>query len=104
MYSKSVLRAVAGQLATDFDDVDYFPSYELIAGHPTRATYYESNLRAVSAEGVAAAMSAFVSQHVAESSRVPMNPVKKVNRELEDDELEKDGNVACEEMLLEAFS
>lgn len=27
-YSKSVMRAVAGQMAIEFDEVDYFPSYE----------------------------------------------------------------------------
>ncbi len=30
-----------GQLAKNFADIDYFPSYELIAGHTTRAAYYE---------------------------------------------------------------
>jgi surfactin synthase thioesterase subunit len=52
-YSKSVLRAVAGQLAVDCDQVDYFPSYELITGVPFRAGFFEANLRTVSAEGVA---------------------------------------------------
>ncbi|HEX4726263.1 MAG TPA: GSCFA domain-containing protein [Jatrophihabitans sp.] len=52
-YSKSVLRAVAGQLATESDQVDYFPSYELITGAPFRAGFFEANLRTVSAEGVA---------------------------------------------------
>ena len=27
IYSKSILRTVAGELSEDFDDVDYFPSY-----------------------------------------------------------------------------
>ncbi|HET6211036.1 MAG TPA: GSCFA domain-containing protein [Jatrophihabitans sp.] len=52
-YSKSVLRAVAGQLATELDFVDYFPSYELITGAPFRSGFFEANLRTVSAEGVA---------------------------------------------------
>jgi hypothetical protein len=99
IYSKSVLRAVAGQLAKNFDDIDYFPSYELIAGHPTRAAYYERNLRAVTSEGVAAAMRAFVAQHAAEGSKSSVKPRKKIDSELEDD-----GDVVCEDLLLEAFS
>jgi len=125
VYSKSVLRAVAGQLAKNFDDIDYFPSYELIAGHPTRATYYENNLREVTAEGVAAAMGAFVSQHAAEGSpqgaaEVPQS-VKRAQqlarrarrarraRQLAErsgvpKKPRKNQDVVCEEMLLEAFS
>ncbi|MDP5220298.1 GSCFA domain-containing protein [Ruegeria sp. 2205SS24-7] len=45
LYSKSVLRAVAGALSQKHDFVDYFPSYELIASHPMRAMYYIPNLR-----------------------------------------------------------
>lgn len=51
-YSKSVLRAAAGQLAAEHDHVDYFPSYELIAGFPFRATFFEPNLRTVTSAGV----------------------------------------------------
>ncbi|WP_331728219.1 GSCFA domain-containing protein [Streptomyces sp. NBC_01176] len=58
-YSKSVLRAAAGQLADRLDHVDYFPSYEIVTGHPYRAASYESNLRTVSADGVAFVMRHF---------------------------------------------
>ncbi len=33
VYSKSVLRSVAGQLESEFDEIDYYPSYEIIT-HP----------------------------------------------------------------------
>jgi len=58
-YSKSVLRAVAGQLADEFADVDYFPSYELIASPFSRGAFYEENLRAVREEGVRSVMRVF---------------------------------------------
>ncbi|MDX3854763.1 GSCFA domain-containing protein [Streptomyces sp. AK02-01A] len=58
-YSKSVLRAVAGQLAQEHDHVDYFPSYELITGFPFKAVFFEPNLRAVTPEGVAFVMRQF---------------------------------------------
>ncbi|WP_370949422.1 GSCFA domain-containing protein [Amycolatopsis sp. cg5] len=60
-YSKSVLRAVAGQLAADHDHVDYFPSYELITGQPFRGAFYDDNLRTVTRDGVAFVMRHFMS-------------------------------------------
>lgn len=51
-YTKSTLRAVAGQLVREHETVDYFPSYELITGQPFRSSFYKANLREVSEEGV----------------------------------------------------
>lgn len=58
-YSKSVLRAVAGDLASDIDYISYFPSYEIIVGHPSRGMFYEPNLRTVCSAGVEQVMSYF---------------------------------------------
>lgn len=58
-HSKSVLRAVAGELAADHDWVDYFPSYEIISGAPTRAMFFEPNLRSVAQAGVDLVMQHF---------------------------------------------
>jgi hypothetical protein len=38
-YSKSVLRAVAGEVAEDVEDIHYFPSYEIISSHPARGMF-----------------------------------------------------------------
>lgn len=59
-YSKSVLRAAAGRLAALREDVDYFPSYELVAGAPFRARFFDPNLRTVSQEGVGFVMRQFL--------------------------------------------
>lgn len=59
-YTKSLLRAVAGQLASELDHVDYFPSYELITGGPFRSVFFAPNLRAVTPEGVAFVMRHFM--------------------------------------------
>jgi hypothetical protein len=59
MYSKSVLRAVAGDLASDIEAITYFPSYEIIAGHPSRGMYYEPDLRSVCPSGVEQVMLQF---------------------------------------------
>lgn len=58
-YSKSVLRAVAGQLCEDLPDVDYFPSYEIITGTPFKGAFYQPNQREVTPEGVAFVMQQF---------------------------------------------
>ncbi|MFE4867999.1 GSCFA domain-containing protein [Streptomyces sp. NPDC056682] len=52
-YSKSVLRAVAGQLAEEHAYVDYFPAYEIVTGFPFKTAFFEPNLRSVTPEGVA---------------------------------------------------
>jgi hypothetical protein len=62
-YSKSVLRAVAGSIAQSYPDVDYFPSYEMIASPWSKGFFYEGNMRAVNAGGVAAVMRVFFKQH-----------------------------------------
>ncbi|QDY07785.1 GSCFA domain-containing protein [Micromonospora sp. HM134] len=58
-YSKSVLRAAAGQLAQEHDHVDYFPSYELITGFPFRGVFFAPNLRTVTPAGVSFVMRHF---------------------------------------------
>lgn len=60
-YSKSVLRAVAGELAEDVDDIHYFPSYEIISSHPGRGMFFEPDLRNVNIFGVNYVMSHFFS-------------------------------------------
>ena len=97
-YSKSVLRAVAGELAQSDDGIDYFPSFELIAGLPFGTTHYEKNWRSVSTSGVGKVMDVFFS---AQGSAVPDvtggTPGRKRGRHArEEDEI-------CEDALLEAF-
>ncbi|MDA9208379.1 GSCFA domain-containing protein [Octadecabacter sp.] len=58
-YSKSVLRAVAGSISMANEDVDYFPSYELIAGAPTRGMFFEPDMRSVAQQGVDLVMGHF---------------------------------------------
>jgi GSCFA family len=62
-YSKSVLRAVAGDLYGRHDFVDYFPSYEIITAPAARGGFYETNMREVTERGVKYVMSHFFSAH-----------------------------------------
>jgi hypothetical protein len=59
MYSKSVLRAAAGQLAENNAFVDYFPSYEIFNSPVFRGAFFEPNQRNAAARGVAFAMEHF---------------------------------------------
>lgn len=58
-YSKATLRAVAGDMASSFKDVSYFPSYEIIASHPFRGTFFNPDLRTVNEMGVRLVMQHF---------------------------------------------
>lgn len=94
-YSKSVLRAVAGQLADNRPYVDYFPSYEMINSHVLQGQFYEQDMRAVKDDGVLYVMQNFFSEHPA--------PVLKQPR-ADAGELDKgDEEVLCDEELLSTF-
>lgn len=88
-YSKSVLRAIAGDLAADFDDVSYFPSYEIISTHPARGMFFNPDLRTVNPAGVSYVMKHFFSGKLAREFSNQIVPVE---------ELE----LMCEESVLEA--
>ncbi len=105
-YSKSTLRAVAGDMANTRPDVDYFPSYEIITGFPFRAMFFKENLRSISTEGVDFVMNLFFSglndsglndKGPANSNSIPSNST--------DDfaSMPGENEVVCEEELLAAF-
>ncbi|SDQ31355.1 GSCFA domain-containing protein [Pseudovibrio sp. Tun.PSC04-5.I4] len=58
-YTKSVLRAVAGQLETLNDNVEYFPSYELVASPPMNGVFYNPNKRTITRTGIRFVMGHF---------------------------------------------
>lgn len=99
-YSKAVLRAVAGQLAAEYDDIDYFPSFEIIASHPSRGMFFESNLRSVVNEGVDVVMRTFFAQHA------PPDRVEQDARRVQDRprRAQQQEDLVCEEQLLDAFA
>lgn len=104
-YSKSVLRAAAGQLSHEFESVDYFPSYEIVTSSLSRGKYFETNLRSVRAEGVEAAMNAFFAVHDAGSSVETGALAGTDGSGTEADDAEDAAaDVVCEEILLDAFS
>jgi hypothetical protein len=60
IYSKSVLRAAAGDVSDEEDGVVYFPAYEIVTGPQAPATYFATNRRSVAPEGIDAVMSALL--------------------------------------------
>lgn len=99
-YSKSVLRAVAGELADAEPWVDYFPSYEIITGAPFRAGFYADNLRSIRPEGVEFVMRSFFSCLQAKFGAVA--PAAPDEERADDGEAAED--VVCEEEILSAFA
>ncbi len=58
-YSKSVLRAVAGDVSKLYSYVDYFPSYEIISSPLMQGRYLEDDMREVKEIGVQHVMRVF---------------------------------------------
>jgi len=114
MESKSILRAVAGQVRSGNGWVDYFPSYEIISSPVFGGKFFEANLRSVAREGVDFVMNSFFADldskfgaapAEAQAERQSFNPlsflrkrpaaVRPASKTAEE--------VVCEEQLLEAF-
>ena len=92
MYSKSVLRAIAGELSDHDPAIDYYPSYELVASHPMRGAYFNPDLRTVAAEGVDQVMKYFFYEH---------KPFTVKANSMPEEHEGADSEVVCEEMLQE---
>ena len=102
MYSKSTLRAVAGDLAQQWEYVDYFPSYEIINSPVFRGTFFMPNQRNVAPFGVQFVMDQFFNC-LAKTSGAPrsesVDPLLTTAKPAV-----KKTNEVCEEELLEAFA
>ena len=95
MQSKSILRAVAGQLSDNRGNIDYFPSYEIINSPVFRGTFFEPNQRSVNKNGVALVMDHFFSEQKERFGTIPSSKVsQKTNA---------NNDIVCEEELLESF-
>jgi len=113
-FTKSTLRAVAGDLARAHDNVEYFPSYEMVTSPVFRGTFYEPNLRAVTPVGVAHVMGEFFAglrwagvdvelpaefREQAGGAPAPVEPVATAASTPE----ETDDDLICEEEVLDFY-
>jgi hypothetical protein len=96
MESKSILRAVAGSVASELRFVDYFPSYEIINSAPYKGAFFEPNMRSVNPVGVNHVMDQFFS--CLQDDFPHKGPERKNILSAGADD------VVCEEELLNAFS
>lgn len=95
-YTKSVLRAVAGEAARRWASVDYFPSYELVATPPMRGMFYEPNLRTIAPAGVDFVMKTFFDCYTD-----PLNEQTAVTPAAQSTDT---GDLVCDEMILEFYN
>lgn len=108
-YSKATLRAVAGDLAAQRSDVDYFPSYEIISSFPYGGMFYAKNKREVVAAGVEHVMRQFfgalgVAAPEEDAPPASAPPVAATPTPPPPQGGANDGDLVCEEILLEAFA
>ena len=96
-YSKSILRAAAGQLSSNQSHVDYFPSYELINNPRLHSTAFSENLRTVRDESVDNVMSHFLAVHN-EKARSDVPSIAHLSHEATEE------TIQCEEALSEQFA
>ena len=95
-YSKSTLRSVAGQLASNQSHIDYFPSYEIVTNPRMHSTAFADNLRSVREETVEVVMKHFFTEHPA----IKANMTKLDQSQLS---IASKEDIQCEEEILEAF-
>lgn len=101
-YSKSVLRAVAGQLANDLEHVDYFPSYEIISSHLSAGGGYAADLRDVRDDAVSDVMDVFFAAHGLGEAGPGKAAVSVTERiEQENREMLAEMSVVCDELSLD---
>lgn len=91
--SKAVLRAAAGEIARECEDVDYFPSYEIITANYIENHAFNETSREVRDDAVGRVMGYFFSQH----------PVSRTKRHEPFDDQSHE-QIFCEDALLEVFA
>ncbi|MDX6498955.1 MAG: hypothetical protein QOG23_2215 [Blastocatellia bacterium] len=96
MESKSILRAVAGQLATNNSYIDYFPAFEIINSPIFKGVFFEPNQRRVNPYGVNFVMDNFFKCLENKFGEYKAAATKSVSKESDTDEV-------CDEELLAAF-
>lgn len=96
VYSKSTLRNVAGQLATNQAHINYFPSYEIVTNPRMHSSAFADNLRSVRDETVQTVMRHFFAEHPIIKANIGKNDSPQLPIKTAED-------VQCEEAILEAF-
>lgn len=102
-YSKSVLRAAAGEFARSRANVAYFPSYEIITGSFSQGAYFEPDLRSVTEEGVSHVMRLFLAHYTSMNDEPQTEPPSTTIPERKAMTTRELVAVICEEEALQKF-
>lgn len=103
MDSKSILRAVAGNVAASVKGISYFPSYEIINSPVFRGMFFEPNLRSVNSHGVGHVMSCFFAGLDKDRAGTPETvPAQRKPRRNDPEPVSTD-DLKCDEEMLEVF-
>lgn len=97
--SKSILRAVADACVRQHANVDYFPSYEIIAGPQARGQFYSADGREVTPAGVKLVMESFFRSRV--TGNAVAAPVTNVNWQSQSAAIAGALQADCDEVLLD---
>lgn len=104
-YSKSVLRVAAETLTKMYQQVHYFPSYEVITGSYNKGAYYAKDLRNVTEAGVSHVMGLFLKHAVSNSAYTkPNQDDENIFKDNSNDfiaEVEEFIEVECDEIALD---
>ena len=100
MASKSILRAVADRLYISHNNVDYFPSYDMVMSPPYKGMFFKNNLREIHEEGVDHIMGQFFSEHSQGIEEVP-NINEEPSRRDSVSNNQSDSEIHCDEIFLE---
>lgn len=102
--SKSILRAVADEAVRSFPYVDYFPSYEIIAGPQAKGCFFDGSGRDVTANGVSLVMDTFFDSRFSMESEkfVPTDDNDSCGLESSARKIENILNAECDEILLDS--
>jgi hypothetical protein len=105
--AKSILRAVASAIVSEYEFVDYFPSYEIISGFPFGSRFYEPNMRSVSSDGVNFVMKNFFAAVASDQT----DSAKSISPSLSPEAFKKAEepkkafvDIVCEDMLLDQYA
>ena len=101
-YSKSLLRAAAGEFSSNLDDVAYFPSYEIITGSYSKGQYFAPDLRSVTEAGVSHVMRLFL-KHYTDVTKVADSQIQASDNVLGAMDTTELVAVVCEEEALRKF-
>ncbi|WP_177213029.1 GSCFA domain-containing protein [Celeribacter neptunius] len=104
-YTKSTLRSVAGEMAMRFNNVDYFPGYEIVTTWARDGMAYQDNLRSIRPEVVADVMAVFLDAYGLRDTQDSARRDAEDPAPAEDPEYldGQEDDLVCEESLIEAL-